>query len=498
MSQAPIALVPLDERPVNVGLPSDVAAIAGVQLCLPPDRVLPHFRTPTDTDALRAWLFSEATAEAEDLIVCLDTVVYGGLIPARISNETTGESLRRLECLAELHQQHPEVSISAVGLVMRASDSYSAVEEPEYWSSYGRDLHALGGRVHQLLSEPHVSAVKELSDVPELVITDFERRRLRNHMVNLATLELQSRGVFDTLAITADDTAASSAGSAEQMWLRHWMRLLPTADRTLMYPGADEVGATLVARVLTRRAGEPVRVRVECADAAGLDRVPPFENQPLRVSLARQLSVVGARHVDGGEDAVLVIHGPDPAHHDMFAGPPLIADRRAAEATASLIAAEVQAGRRVALADLRHPNGADAELGRILDHRGLLFRLEAYAAWNTSGNALGSVLALTVAAALGRRSDTLDEQARRIALARRILDDYGYQADVRWRRAIQLFGGTIEPVNPEVARAAETVIGEDLRERLRGWGVDDIELTDVRLPWDRSFEVDLQLRGRQP
>ncbi|MCH3176462.1 DUF4127 family protein, partial [Listeria monocytogenes] len=39
-----IALVPLAERPVNVDLPRQVAAIAGAELLLPPAEAMPVFR----------------------------------------------------------------------------------------------------------------------------------------------------------------------------------------------------------------------------------------------------------------------------------------------------------------------------------------------------------------------------------------------------------------------------------------------------------------------
>jgi hypothetical protein len=55
-----IALLPLDERPVNTRLPADVAAIAGGRVLLPPASILPSMRRPGDTSALREWLHQTA------------------------------------------------------------------------------------------------------------------------------------------------------------------------------------------------------------------------------------------------------------------------------------------------------------------------------------------------------------------------------------------------------------------------------------------------------
>ncbi len=221
-----IALVPLDERPVNIQLPRQVAAIAGVDLLIPPATALPSFRAPADVDALHAWLRELAAAEGDGvnrLIVCIDTLVHGGIIPARITADSPRVALDRLDLLRELHEVRaaadtPALVITAASLVMRASDSFSAVEEPEYWSTYGRTLHAFGvrsiARWKPICSRR--SSAGSCPRVPRAEQSDFERRRLRNHIINLAALGLHEEGVIDALAVTADDTAAFSAGRSNR------------------------------------------------------------------------------------------------------------------------------------------------------------------------------------------------------------------------------------------------------------------------------------------
>src|SRR5690606_564564 len=167
------------------------------------------------------------------------------LIASRTSHDTTRAVLARLDALREVRRRRPELPISAVSLVMRASNSYSAAEEPQYWTEHGKELHALGGDAHRLLGESDILPLDELTPVPADVVSDYSFRRLRNHTVNLSTLGLVEDGTLDFLAITADDTAPFAAGSAEQVWLRHWMRMLPAGREVLMYPGADEVDAVL-------------------------------------------------------------------------------------------------------------------------------------------------------------------------------------------------------------------------------------------------------------
>ncbi|MFF1879596.1 DUF4127 family protein [Leifsonia sp. NPDC058230] len=495
-----IALVPLDERPVNVDIPRQVAAIAGVELVLPPAEAMPAFRRPADIGALHAWLRDVVDDPATShLVVCVDTLVHGGIIPARITDDSVVTALRRLDLLRELTAASPALVVTAASLIMRASNSYSNVEEPPYWKDYGRELHALGGELHRMLEtevtagERAASAVE--SSIPSEVRSDFERRRLRNHMINLASLGLHEEGVIETLALTADDTAPYSAGSAEQVWLRHWTRALPSGRSVLMYPGADEVGAVLVARAIAAVAGSP-RWAIVCGEPDGLDRVPNFENAPLLDSLTRQIVASGGRVAEAGEtpDLVVVAHAPDPARGDFFGSRP-DSDPAATERTVAAVRAALDSGAGVALADVRFSNGGDPDLVDRLAEEGLLLRLWSYGGWNTAGNTIGAAVAHAAAGWAGRRLGTLDETEARRALLMRILDDRAYQSGTRLAMHTDEFGGSIGPVAPDAQRSAVARIRRELQSYLDGvtapsapWSV-----VDVELPWARSFEIGLVL-----
>lgn len=490
-----IALLPLDDRPVNVRLPGDVAAVAGVALDVPPAEALPRYRNPGDADALCAWLLERIADPATvHVVVSVDMLLYGGLIASRTSQDTTRTVLARLDTLREVRRRRPDLPISAVSLVTRASNSYSAAEEPEYWSQHGKELHALGGDAHRLLGETEVLPLDELTPVPTEVVSDYSTRRLRNHIANLSTLALAEDRTLSFLAITADDTAPFAAGSAEQVWLRHWMRMLPAGRDVLMYPGADEVGAVLVARALAANAGVQASFAVACADPAGLTRIPPYENMPLSASVSRQIRAAGAVEAEDGGDVTLVLHAPDPDRHDMFRGRPDVVDEDAVRGTVSLIRQRLDAGERVALADVRYPNGADEALVRALAAAGMLDRLEAFGGWNTAGNTLGSVVAIAAAGVVGRAAGTFDAQAARVALLTRLLDDFAYQAVVRTDAGPKLFPDHYPMADDGAVATAERVIREELSALLDTMlPSDGRTITELTLPWRRSFEIGLSL-----
>lgn len=508
-----LAFLPLDERPVNIGLPAGIAAIAGATLVLPPDELLPTLRQPGNADALGRWL--EDTAPSTDAVIAsLDMLCYGGLIAARTTADTTLSALTRLDVLRRLHAAHPALPLCAVSLVMRASNSYNPQEEPDYWAQHGMELHKLGALHHRDLLETlgatYAGNADDLaalrSALPAEIVADFERRRLRNHHVNLEAITLASEGVIDPLLITADDTAEHSAGSAEQVWLRQWTNVLPIAGEVLMYPGADEVAAVLVARQLGARFGVTPRFTVECADPPGMERVAKYENSPMREAVERQIRASGSAIVTDPAAMALVVHAPDPKRRDHCGmviqksgtghdGAQSIFDADdATEATktADLIAQLLAAGRDVALADLRYSNSADPLLIEELHRRRILLELVAYGGWNTAGNALGSVVAAAAAIQIGRTAGTLDATAARRVLLHRLIEDFAYMTDAR--RPLNA-GVYTFPDRAEEA-AAETGIGASLDATLkRLTGRNDLDITDVRFPWHRSFEVDFTITG---
>jgi hypothetical protein len=495
-----IALLPLDDRPVNGRLPAMVAAIAGGELLMPPVELLPRMREPSDPDALCLWT-EQAAAECDSLVVSLDLIGYGGLIASRISHDTVDTVIRRLSVLTRIHEARPQLPVSAVATVMRASNSHSAGEEPQYWSDHGVELHNLGGALHRaFLGEQHelASLVRE---VPARFRGDFLRRRLRNHIVGLYGLTLAADGVVDPLMVTADDTAKRAAGSLEQIWLGHWKGALELDDRVYSYPGADEVCSVLVARELARAAGAIPRIAVMFPETGGEGRIAPFENAPVGRAVINQIGAAGAVVADdpAEADAVLVVHAPDPDRGDLAGGNQVKPGEAAVDVLAANLADQVAAGRVVGLADVRYVNGSDAVLIARLLKEGITGTLAAYGGWNTAGNTIGSVVAALVAQVVGRQRGTFDPRAQRRLVLHRLAEDYGYQALVRNELALlpgfgdhlavpfEQSGSADRYLSMCEARMAEVFAG--LLSPGENW-----QLTDVRLPWNRAFEIDFELR----
>lgn len=499
-----IVLVPLDERPVCTSLPSDIASIAGLDCALPPTALLPRIRRPGDTAGLTDWLIT-SQQDASFAVVSLEGLGFGGLIPSRIGRESAAEVAERWSVLRQ-----PGCPVFASTLVPRTPDSADAMEEPEYWDPHGPALHRLSSALAS-----GVGVAEARAAVPATVRADWIGRRLRQHTLALTAIELAAHGDVARLVVGIDDAAAQSLSAADQHALDDWVNRCELGDQVFVQPGADEIGAVLVARAcLAVRGVRAPTIGISCSDPESLNRVAPYESSPVRETIRRQVEAAGGRAVflDGNAephghstapcDAILVVHPPEvprsPAA-DWAMAPDGHTDPHQATLTAALVTRALTRTTFVGLADAARPNGADPALVAALDAADSWRALSGFAAWNTAGNTVGTVAAQLVAGWAGHKSGTLDTGAVRLAVARRVVEDYGWMSIERDRVRTELgsprtrHDHVAEPDtgNP-VLRNAETRLAAVLAAR-PGLSPVRIEPGSLTLPWQRTFEIDLRL-----
>ena len=481
-----IGLIPLDERPVNTRVPRMIGAIAGIDVLPPPPELRSHFRKPADCDSLGDWLLENA-ADMDALVLSLEMLVYGGLVPSRITDDPPMDALRRLDTLREVKRRHPALPIYAFSLVTRISKNRASVEEPSYWHESGPEIYAFSQRydAHHFGGQPAPPSTPNAAHLQDML-----RRRMRNHIVNLATLDLLADDIFALLVISSDDTSEFGFGTREKAWLREWARRRGDDTRLLMYPGADEVGSALLARAFLAAQGKTPRFYAHPAIPADAERIAPFEDGPVRLTLERQIRAVGGRQVDDldSADLLVALNTPAPSGQDFFDPAYAASDRAyradAVEAFAAQIGAWTAAGKPVIVCDVAYPNGSDPALVEALQRHVSLFDLAAYGGWNTAGNTIGVALAQGIASL-----HTADAAAQRRFLAHRLVEDYCYMHKARPRLddATTLYDADTERemraltarwLNDEMARIPD----------LQGW-----RAVNARLPWRRRFEVDFDL-----
>ncbi|MEH6858905.1 DUF4127 family protein, partial [Priestia megaterium] len=87
-----IMYLPLDERPCNYKFPVKLAELTDLELIVPNRSLLGNKKKPADVSGLQEWLL-ENCQDASYLIVSIDMLVYGGIVPSRIHNLTKEECI---------------------------------------------------------------------------------------------------------------------------------------------------------------------------------------------------------------------------------------------------------------------------------------------------------------------------------------------------------------------------------------------------------------------
>jgi hypothetical protein len=489
-----ICLIPLDERPVNTRYPSLLAEIHGAEPILPPESILSNYRLPAKSDELLDWLKIYAP-QCDVLIAGCETLGYGGLITSRTSDESAVTILNRLESLRQLRADHPSLRIFGFNIITRIPHYNNAVEEPEYWAHYGIKLNQLSQLMDRASQGERVGdALAEVrKQIPETHVSDFLKRRLRNHTVTLGLMGLAADKVFDLLVISSDDTSPYGLNSSEKRWLAEWSTRLNLGGQLLMYPGADEVGSILVARAINQQAGYAPTFRVEYAIPGGEDIRAAFEDSAVRITVERQILAADATIVSDHADILLLVNPPRSPDHGWpipYTEDELQNRVPHLQAAAQRLAEWIAAGRSAAVADVAHSNGADNVFVDLLREAGLLNKLDSYSAWNTAGNSIGTTVAQACIAWHGGRH-TLNQKR---FLAHRLIEDWVYMGRVRNQATdwLQAETGQHEPTSPQTVEATARWIEQHLAQAALETGF-QIVPGSLRLPWQRTFEIDFEL-----
>lgn len=484
-----ILLLPLDERPCNAAFPGRLFPADKVQILLP--RKLGHKKKPADFSVLSDFLFEKAK-DADALLLSLDMLLYGGLIPSRLHHLKTETLFSRLHLIRELKEKYPALPIYAFATVMRCPAYSSDDEEPDYYERFGSAIHARGALMHQALAGlttsseaegpvpspagllPAASGEGEISppfssdpagtssaepvsassldnedsQCPEsclggdfeACLEDYLARRALNKQLSLQALELVKEGILESIVFPQDDSMRFGFPAMDQEEIRRRILTLGLTERAMMYPGSDEIALTLLCRLLLNHHGLLPKVYVKYLTDGARSLIPLYEGLPLSATTSYQLHAAGCITADTCAEADIVLletaasGSMEEAWSQPSRSPSYFAERNFPEML-SFIQRMRSAGKVVTVADNAYANGGDLDLIRILNADHLLLDLQGYAGWNTNANTMGCAIAMGVCAFLygeqGLFHDPAAEAQRRNFLISRYLEDACYQADVR-------------------------------------------------------------------
>ena len=137
-----LLLVPLDDRPITYTYPQMVAAVAGQEVIMPPRAMMGSLQKAANSqDLINFCQNAIKQGEVDAALICLDSLLYGGLITSRRTDATVKDISARLDQIKKFKSLSREpLPIYVQSAIMRISDNYDNTEEKDYWARYGREL----------------------------------------------------------------------------------------------------------------------------------------------------------------------------------------------------------------------------------------------------------------------------------------------------------------------------------------------------------------------
>lgn len=506
-----VIYVPLDERACNYYFPQRLAEMTdNIQLLVPPYEKMGMLKTPADYEFIWKWIFDNAS-ECEYAILSVDTLVYGNIVNSRTHHRSGEDCKKTLENFRRLKQINPGIKIHAFNLVARVAGYDSAHEDPDYWGAWGRNIwrytclmDKIGRRQADPAEQEEFESLKD--KVPEEYLKDFMDRRAVDQFTNLYCVELVKDKVFDVLTIPKDDTAEYGYAAIDQKAIANRVVENRLMDRVLVYPGADEVGCVLFARIFNLVNKYAPRVYVRYSSVLGPQIVPSYEDRPLHESIKAQITSLGGilEESAGCSDCMLAVNSPGKymiesseqftkdltfsSHINMHEILRYITYYRSAYQKA------------VGIAEVSVANGCENEFMDYALLSGVLHRVQAVGGWNTAQNTIGVVLAKTVIASYYQCFENNYEKYRKLeeTKVRDIVCDWLYQSNILFRFILE----TQDRINPYHLEASynETVayfeegLNRLISEKFGGtYKNAPMVLKNLRFNWDGVFYIDFDV-----
>jgi hypothetical protein len=500
-------VVPLDDRPVTAQLPRLLGAIAGVTVAEPPRPMLGRYLTPGDSAGIFRWLRDDAPRDARAYVVSQDMIAYGGLVASRIPGVTRAQAYTRLQDLAALRAARPNAWFSVFGTVMRlAPTGVPKLGPAASFPFAGGDVWGAIQQYANLPDPPQTGEQRAFAAKLRAqlgpALDAYLATRARDRDVDLFSLRIAAEGGFDRVVLGQDDAGPVGLHLRDLAALRAFAaRWVPPA-RASIEPGADELAMVLVGAALAREARVLPRVRVIYSRADGASVNDPLEFAPIATTIADIVRSCGAVEVAAGDrfDVELFVRVPNTSPTDETT----FADAIAREATGT--GNKQPRPAITAVADLSflatNDYAQQRQLTEDLIARRVAARIDAFASWNTVANTVGTALPEAIAVLAGRKLGTYDARAHATFTLMRYVDDIAFHTAVRPAINDALTASGISDhtyLAPGVARGTESQNrallwpeGLELLARIAPQ-YRDAGFT-VTLPWDRTFETELDVR----
>ncbi|MFA7436223.1 MAG: DUF4127 family protein [Bacilli bacterium] len=498
-----ILYLPLDERPCNWTFPREVFNNGNISIIPLPDELKGYKKNGTDVNKVLEFV-RENSNNVDGLVISLDMLIYGGLIPSRLHYKKTEELIKVLSVLKEVKDKNPRLIIFGFSTIMRAPSYSSSDEEHDYYATYGRNIYDYGCLSHKkdlgIISETESKLLNSLN-IPKTYLDDFVDRRKINLEVNLEIINYVQKGVIDFLVIPQDDSGEYGFTALDQEEIRKKLLGKNLSNKVYLYPGADEVGSILLARMINKLNNLRPKIYIKYPGPTCKFITPLIEDRFLDVTVRYQILAANGLVVTSltEADAVLYVHAAaDKPLTSLVPTPPtrgVSVLLNTVEAFEFLEYVNKFLKKPIIIADVTYDNGSNIECFTKLSLKDMVFDLAAYAGWNTSSNTIGSAVAMGMGYLnFGKTDKHLD------LLVTRYLEDIafgGYVRQIIWYEKLPNLHEYSYYDTKEQVGFISNLVKEEIDKFVREFMpklLGHYRIEYLGLPWMRLYEVDLKAK----
>ncbi len=379
-----LMVIPLDDRPVNLYVPEQIAEASGIKVIFPPREMLGRFTTPGDTKEIAQWI-KENAKKVDGFVVSTSMLAYGGLVASRTGVKSAEEAKETLSVLKEIHKEYPNKSMFVYDTIQRLAVTSTNAESAKYYDMI-REWAILYDRVHNFdYVEGKVRLEVLEKTIPAPVLEDYKVARKRNHEINQELITWVKEGLIHYLILAQDDAAPYGVHRMEREELLQQIKSDGVEDCVNLFPGADEVGAVLVSRFAAEVYNVHPSIFVTYTGMPGSEWIAAFEDTTFDVNVNKHIIAAGGTVTDDVKkaDIHLLINTPATNGGDHSSD---------INRLVSMAKKDLNQKQNVIIGDVLYVNKADRELVTKLRSDVSLPSLLSYSGWNTAGNAIGLAL----------------------------------------------------------------------------------------------------------
>ena len=501
-----ILLVPLDSRPPCTQFVSQLGELAETEIILPPTQLLDNYNRPAKQAELRQWL-ADNISSVDAAILSSDMLIHGGLIASRHSIGNDNDVRATIDLLREIHLRYPDTPLYVFSIIPRLLLADSPADSP--WQTPIMQYSIVKHQSAIFDNPVDFNRVAEWEDViPPEIIARYKNLYAQNVIINKNLIDLTKENTIHSLILGQDDGYPFGLPNQSANDLRHYAdrKLLHERDRVIITRGADEVALTMLGQYITGtvRKHRP-QIFVAWSDPSLQSLIMPFMPHSAYSTVEEKIKIIGGDIVDSPDQAdfILFLHLGTIRTHEQHL-----------KSAAITVNNFIKQGHHVAVIDLSEDYfSSETLLPYLISENVDLTKLAAYAGWNTSSNSIGT--AVTQAALFTGTINLLHEtslpgfrNSQLNFLISRFVDDWYFQKEVQGQVNSSLRKHHINPYHlqtnhnlaiAQINRRLEDRTQSFFRRSLRGKefsvGNDTYVLTaleiDCRLPWDRTFEIDV-------